>query len=637
MTDDFSDDSEFGEHTFTRDYPYRRGEYAVGNTRLPYFNITLRVGDALDDLALAREIMPDPSKPIELKELFQRDVDITRVNEEIVPYLEDPNVVKFFNALTVVLLPVDDSGRVLDTYEDAVESGSAPPAPSGAMATQVGPVQILTREHESPATLDFGRIRWDRARTKAVIVDGQHRFSAIQSAVARQRATGLKNSHLPVLLLVLDERAGFSAGGSGQPSVLEICRKVFIDLNKHAVQVPRTRRYLLDDNDLVAASMRSLLVGQTPQGSSPVAERLQQVGHIPLAVVDWNTEGAKVDTGMYGVTVPTLYDLTAVTLGQISIPPADYSAAREALDVLNARLELGAKFKPLKDSLDEAEQQQVPFSLTAHQVADCAAAFQASRGQLIVRLLTGFTPYKNLLEGYDKIQILNADIGEAWAALEPSARPEFLRQYDFENPWPQVSTVSGIVKAEYPLAFQVVFQKALTDSLNRGYAMRSALADITGEPDIAGYSITEFADWWLERANSRIVPTLGSSYESETTVWTGTALNSAGNLLFTQAARRGIGAVIAACIAAPAGALSDQKQARAWLGEAWGEIRRGPGKSPKQEMLSEMAMSWRDRLVAYERERRRAAGKDIPSQDDLRKAVLPLATQLLSSVRGGTS
>ena len=61
--------------------------------------------DELDDITLIEHIAG--SERWDIRDLFQRDVDMSRVDQSILPYLKDPTKVKFFNPLTLVLLPVD--------------------------------------------------------------------------------------------------------------------------------------------------------------------------------------------------------------------------------------------------------------------------------------------------------------------------------------------------------------------------------------------------------------------------------------------------------------------------------------------------------------------------------------------------
>src|ERR1051326_3622821 len=61
--------------------------------------------DELDHITLIENI--PGSERWDIRDLFQRDVDMTRVEESILPYLRDPTKVKFFNPITLVLLPLN--------------------------------------------------------------------------------------------------------------------------------------------------------------------------------------------------------------------------------------------------------------------------------------------------------------------------------------------------------------------------------------------------------------------------------------------------------------------------------------------------------------------------------------------------
>ena len=62
----------------------------------------------LDSITLIENI--PGSESWDVRDLFQRDVDKKRVTDRILPYLKDLTKVKFFNPLTLMVLPLDDSG-----------------------------------------------------------------------------------------------------------------------------------------------------------------------------------------------------------------------------------------------------------------------------------------------------------------------------------------------------------------------------------------------------------------------------------------------------------------------------------------------------------------------------------------------
>jgi hypothetical protein len=92
---------------YTDQYSYVRGEYAIGDEKVPYFSISMTIREADQYLRLARELAFSDDEPVNLEELFQRTVDEDRAAGPIATYLRQPGSLKFFNAFTVVLLPVD--------------------------------------------------------------------------------------------------------------------------------------------------------------------------------------------------------------------------------------------------------------------------------------------------------------------------------------------------------------------------------------------------------------------------------------------------------------------------------------------------------------------------------------------------
>lgn len=64
-----------------------------------------------------------------LKELFQREIDEDRVRQDIIKgYLLDSKKLKFFNAITIVLMPKGTDEKIQDSFEDS-DITTAPPIP----------------------------------------------------------------------------------------------------------------------------------------------------------------------------------------------------------------------------------------------------------------------------------------------------------------------------------------------------------------------------------------------------------------------------------------------------------------------------------------------------------------------------
>ena len=580
--------------SYTKPLTYIRGAYMLGSAALPYFNVTLSVPDAVTDLKLQRDVILDPRKPVHFQELFQRDVDMDRVRDQIVPYLAKPQHIKFFNAITVVLLPVDPTeGTVLDRFPDSSPQG-APDVGKGMERIDVGPVQLQNLKSDK----NIGRICWDRDSIKPVIVDGQHRFAALKYAWDSPdkefpyRAE-LRHTSIAVLLLVLDPRAGFSPGEHEPVSVLQASRSIFMDLNKHAVEVSRSRQVLLDDRDLIAVCMRALIdqevVGEESQES--VDERIARTGQVPIAVLDWQGNTAKFDTTMYLSTVLTAYELTEIALGPVDISPTDREKAAEAIESLIQRLNIddSAEGFRLKAELKDATEREIPFALTRPQIANVGKAFSASRGSLVTSLLTQLTPYRELLSAYGEDGFING-IYEQWAALDSRGRKAFmdaLGDIDPEDhPNKLVRKCWEPVKKSYPLAFQVVFQKAAIAAVCDCYDMREAYGNLIQAPSVSDLSPNDFAVKWVDRFNQRLTSQLAINYREADSLWDGSVITLNRTITFSDPGRKALTGAIVFALMAPLDDWNSASDAESWLKKAWAEIRRGHKSTETQRLLS---------------------------------------------------
>lgn len=190
-------------------FVYLGGGFAYGETGVPYFAISMTVADLVSSIKLPNEIPVSRDRPIRIDELFQRERNEERVERDIASYLRRQDELKFFNSLTVALFPLHETadGRieVADQYSPSRET---PAAPSGYEAKSVGQVTVYQKRGD----LSHGLISWDPRLTLPVVLDGQHRLASLQAVLRKGAFPGrheFENSRLSVLLLVLDERAGY--------------------------------------------------------------------------------------------------------------------------------------------------------------------------------------------------------------------------------------------------------------------------------------------------------------------------------------------------------------------------------------------------------------------------------------------
>ncbi len=531
---------------YTSDYTYLRGTYAIGPERLPYYALTMSVADADKHLVLARDVVFDVTRPAKLEELFQRDLDVDRARTEIQTYLKRPENLKFFNSLTVVLMPIEegDAPIPMDRYPKSDPGAPDPPSSEDLNRIDVGPIQI--RETKGG---DVGFIRWNVARISPVVIDGQHRLFALRELLSDRAFVKHLNPHttrIPILALVLDDRVGYEPPEGGPSGVLSACRVIFVDINKNAKQVEGARLALLNDRSISDCSMRSLLTDEIGVDSSPATNRS---GKIPLALVDWHSEVTKFDRSLYLSSVLVLRDVVEQSL---ELEPPDAYAHNEWSSYLNrieARLTpdpVDGWDRPAADKrLRNAERDELPFHLTQVETRAAAMGYARGPGSLVVSPLLRAEPYAQLVDAYREVGLIDGKF-ELWLGHDPEGKRAFERYFDGEVP--DADLVARRVKDRYPLAFQVVFQKGILASLQIFESEREeSLLRLTGKAhggEKATRTALEVA--WLAKFDERIAPWL-----ADYNFWRGFGVRLDGTIDFTQAAPSAVAGFVGLSLIAP--------------------------------------------------------------------------------------
>ncbi|WP_017295183.1 DNA sulfur modification protein DndB [Geminocystis herdmanii] len=206
-------------------------------------------------------------------ELLQRDLDDSRVANDLIPYLlgESGSNARFFPPILAVLAPkrIEKSG-ILPYY----------PPLTNHTDTSISFGNLFEFEKH---TLDgeltpLGVLKYNQKQSALIIVDGQHRAMAI---LALHRTINqkwgdnkyasyynhlqvnqnqIKNLELPVCIVFFpdlhENNHTFKEKGIDLKSV---CREIFVVVNKNAKRISPSRELLLDDEDLAARMMRNTL------------------------------------------------------------------------------------------------------------------------------------------------------------------------------------------------------------------------------------------------------------------------------------------------------------------------------------------------------------------------------------------
>ena len=322
---------------YTRPVYYRRGTYTLSAVKIPYFSGNL-LADDLDKLKLVQELPLDYRESWRLDELYQRDIDESRVENDIVGgYLRNPSRIVFFNSLTVALLPRTPDGTIGADYGSP--DSPPDPVPNKWKALNLGGVQICQPVAEDVRS--FGYVRWNTSKVFAAVIDGQHRLAALRKFFAKDVRSEHQGTDIPIIFLVFHSDLGCNVGAldhlGSENKLLRAAREIFIDLNKHARIVSPSRRILMDDQDVESQCIRTLMAERSMERRNDV---------LPLGAVNWRTDSSKFEKGEHITTLLQLRTIVSDLL-DLKYPPVKEDPTQKKLvkglaESINSALQIDA-------------------------------------------------------------------------------------------------------------------------------------------------------------------------------------------------------------------------------------------------------------------------------------------------------
>jgi DGQHR domain-containing protein len=489
---------------------FLRGEFSLWKYSIPYFSTVMSLAFVAKQFSLIEDIPEAERLEWSIEELFQRDISWHRIEEELVKYLKNENQAQFFNSLTIALLPRHGQGFG-GTYE-VKKSYSAIADPGLDEPLQIGGIQLQYYK----GTLGAGKLRWDVDEIIGVAVDGQHRLAAIKAVSMYFKPEQLQKSHVPILLLIPHKTVGFIeppfADGKSQPA--STLRRIFIDLNKNARPVTRTRNILLDDQDVISVCTRSLIAQRLSE--KPEDHRL------PLAAVDWISENKnKFEQGPFVTNILLLHDIVDRLIEMPKMEEWDED------DVDKIRKRFIDKFQPneqqLEDLMSQVQRcynQELPLSFLPAEIAIFQILFNKEWAPYLYRLYSELSPYRQLLvygkeHGLHKPQFFNlyanreifsGDQAEKHAALIKNTIIQDDPKWNENNNYVQpLKYIDEVIKDD-SWAFKVVFQKALFRSF---LALCEQDAEFFPDVDDRFERRDKFTTRWIEAVNSLFEKGLG--------------------------------------------------------------------------------------------------------------------------------
>lgn len=471
-----------GKSRFNRPLYGLTGTYTLSEgIALPYFLSLMEINRAIDELKIAEQIPASLDTKWSLKELFQREIDEKRVEDDIVKgYLLDPKKLKFFNAITIVLMPKGSEGKIQDTFDDSITIDPPPIPWDGADPedAQWNHSEGKFANFNGVQFISIGisaRLRWDEDRVLAVAVDGQHRLWALRTFREDQKFRGgtlrtvEQQTKIPVLFVLLHPSAGFqNVQSEADYSIRGIARELFTDLNKNAKTVDKARELILDDKSINAQCVRTLVTEKTGEDAKD---------RLPLSLVRWQDDSNRFDSSYYLNSLVHLDLLVSATLDLK--PPRDPMEKKQVMDFIesiNSALGINeqeveyegrslSKYY-LEDYCDEDGEPDTPFARLPENYLDSAIkGFKVNFTPWLRKLLLDFKPYRNLLLYARDHNLIEGTFGRFQA--QTSKHKGIIREQEIarDSDWHKREILTHQIAIdsmkESQWAFKAIFQKAM--------------------------------------------------------------------------------------------------------------------------------------------------------------------------------
>jgi hypothetical protein len=262
-------------------YPQRKlgiyGNLGKGENADIIFLETVITSTELDNIHLISNI--PGSEKWDVKDLFQRDVDDDRVTKDIIPYFKDPNKIKYFSPITLILLPTENAKRDIIKeikYIDPLINENAKDGEIEKIYENNGFYRLSLYKNFDP----IGEIEWNDKTCYLVAIDGQHRLSALKRW-RKEPNSSFEDWKIPVVILNI-----FKVDKTKKvASLLEIVRKTFVYINSKSERINRAREIMLNDESVNSISTQELIEYSHKNDLKELSDRDNNI--IPLIFFDW--------------------------------------------------------------------------------------------------------------------------------------------------------------------------------------------------------------------------------------------------------------------------------------------------------------------------------------------------------------
>jgi len=460
-----------------------------GNVDVSYIQSVMNF-EFLNNITLIEDIKG--SDKWDVRDLFQRNVDRNRVVDDIVPFLKEPNSIKFFAPLALVLLPMTGSevnSDLIEIIDEDVEDDETP-----YLKHSLGDSAAFFEFQDAPS---YSKVKWNPDKVKLVAVDGQHRISALKMLLDDEKQDPIvQNMNIPILII------GFSKSkniidGQHVPRLLDVVRQTFVYINNKSQKISESRAILLDNEDINSLAVQEVIQKAHSNDNNDDDNVANDSSSIPLVMFDWRGEekrGTPVSGPASLFSVRDVKDwFTEYLLGDITEKNSD-KVIREkiiprlSLDSALARLD-SEDLKGLNHQNSEIARKQVKKILIPS----------------LIFVLENIKPYKDYIKKIRELQDkTNVDMGREgrlaykWICFGKSSVKQSIIKEEVEIAWNSMAKDLGILKNEIPsLLSRDIGIRAIWSS----YSM---LYDLISDNKNESQDWLNFSKWYINLVNQII-------------------------------------------------------------------------------------------------------------------------------------
>jgi len=349
-----------------------------------------------------------------------------------------------------------------------------------------------------PFPVNFQLFSWDKSKYFAIVIDGQHRFESLKKAAVDPAS----NYNLWKQDVIFIDGSSLSMSLHNNDYLpINFFRKIFIDINKHPVQVSKAKQIIMDDNDVASLFVQSIVDDDQSEESKYLRPEL----------IDWHTSASKHELpyltsvlNLHGIFQEKL--LNGKNLSSIS-DLVNTQKVKEWVDRLNDYFFVdetienkGLQIKKLKDSHDEYKEiwkddEFELFNFDREILSIVQNNFSQIYRESFVKLFNEFRPYSLLITFLNSKNIFDRSNDLSDIILKSSDNREKTEEVFFNK---LKRECDEEISPNYSIILTVVGQKSIIDIFYT-YITSNRGAQITNERHL------QLTNEFLEEVNTMFV------------------------------------------------------------------------------------------------------------------------------------